>query len=101
MPARKHIERKITLARLALGFERVWAALLWPLLITAAFLSLIFSGLLPALTASVRLTAAMILALAFLWSLKLAFRLVWPSRAASHAADRGCVRACPSPGLGP
>jgi len=82
---RQHIERKIALARLAIGFEHVWAALLWPMLIAAAFLTLIFSGLLPALPASLRLAIAILVPLAFLYSLSPLFRLVWPSR---HAAMR-------------
>lgn len=81
----KQIEGKIAQARLALGFERVWAALLWPMLIAATFLTLIFSGLLPALPAPLRLVVAAILPMAFLWSLMPLFRLVWPSR---HAAMR-------------
>jgi len=85
MAVRKHIESKIALARLALGFERIWAALLWPVLIAASLLCLIFSGLLPALSANLRLVTVIALALAFLWSLKPVLRLTWPSR---HAAMR-------------
>lgn len=81
----KQIERKIAAARLAIGFERVWAALLWPLLLAATFLTSIFSGLLPALPASLRLAVAILLPVAFLWSLRPLFRLIWPSR---HAAMR-------------
>ncbi len=81
----KHIELKIAAARLAIGFERAWDALLWPLLISAAFLALVFSGVLPALAASLRLALALLLVLAFLWSLRPLFRLAWPSR---HAAMR-------------
>ncbi|HUR42996.1 MAG TPA: DUF4175 family protein, partial [Aestuariivirga sp.] len=85
MSGLKQIERKIVAARLAAGFEQIWAALLWPLLLAATFLTLIFSGLLPALPASIRLGVALLLALAFLWSLKPLFRLVWPTR---HVAMR-------------
>ena len=80
MSGLKQIERKIAAARAAAAFERVWAALLWPLLLAALFLTLIFSGLLPALPASIRLGTAALLALAFLWSLKSLLHLVWPSR---------------------
>ncbi|MGH6854506.1 MAG: TIGR02302 family protein [Aestuariivirga sp.] len=79
------IFRKIAAARLVLGFERVWAASLWPMLIVAFFLASIFSGLLPLFPASLRLPVVLGLAVAFLWSLKDLLRLAWPSR---HQAMR-------------
>ena len=51
----KHLKRKIALARAAIAFERVWAALLWPLVIACAGLAAIFSGVLPNLPEVVRL----------------------------------------------
>ncbi|MBC8038165.1 MAG: TIGR02302 family protein [Rhizobiales bacterium] len=81
----RKIDGKIAAARLAIGFERVWTALLWPMLVAATLFSLIFSGLLPALPVAARVVIVLALSLAFLWSLKSLVRLVWPSR---HAAMR-------------
>ena len=77
------LERKIGLARLALGFERIWAALLWPLLIFAVFLILVFSGLLPGLPSLTRYAIIAILILAYAWSLRPLSRVAWPSRMAA------------------
>ena len=74
------IEGKITAARLAIGFERLWAALLWPVLMAGVFLALIFSGLMPALPVAIRLALAAILLAAFLWSLRPLLQLSRPTR---------------------
>jgi uncharacterized protein (TIGR02302 family) len=79
----KRLDGRIALARLAVGFERLWAALLWPLATAALALSLVVSGLLPALPAAPRLGLAAILAVLFLWSLRAAIRLAWPTRMAA------------------
>ena len=76
----KHLKRKIALARAAIAFERVWAALLWPLVIACAGLAAIFSGVLPNLPEVVRLGGLLAMALGFLFSLKDLFRVAWPSR---------------------
>ncbi|MGL4591340.1 MAG: DUF4175 family protein, partial [Aestuariivirga sp.] len=76
----KHLKRKIALARAAIAFERVWAALLWPLVIACAGLAAIFSGVLPILPEVVRLGGLLAMALGFLFSLKDLFRVAWPSR---------------------
>ncbi len=74
------IEGKITAARLAIGFERLWAALLWPMLMAGVFLALIFSGLMPALPVAIRLALAVILLAALLWSLRPLLQLSSPTR---------------------
>jgi len=43
------VDRKIAEARLALGFERLWAALHWPLVILAVVAALVVGGVLPLL----------------------------------------------------
>ncbi|MCA3554435.1 TIGR02302 family protein [Aestuariivirga sp.] len=79
-PRATHIDHKIAQARLALGFERVWAALHWPLVLLAAAAALVIAGLLPMLPAWARATLMVAWALAFLWSLRPSFGLRWPSR---------------------
>ena len=44
-PQHTTVDRKIAQARVALGFERVWAALHWPLVILAAGAALVVAGL--------------------------------------------------------
>jgi uncharacterized protein (TIGR02302 family) len=77
----RSIERKIALARFALGFERLWAAALWPTLLLGVFLTLIFSGLLPRLPDVLRYGTIAALGLAYLWSWRPALRLEAPGRA--------------------
>ncbi|MCA3561725.1 MAG: TIGR02302 family protein [Aestuariivirga sp.] len=84
-PRATHVDHKIAQARLALGFERVWAALHWPLVLLAAAAALVIAGLLPMLPAWVRAIPMVAWALAFLWSLRPVFGLRWPSR---HEAMR-------------
>ena len=81
----RKLDRKITSARLAIGFERVWAAALWPFLIISLFLTVLFSGVLPWLGAPYRLSALSIILGGFAWSLRPLLRLVWPDR---HAGMR-------------
>jgi len=80
-PGQAAIEGKITQARLALSFERLWGALHWPFLLLALFAALVISGLLPLLAAGLRAGLLAVLALGFLWSLKPLFSVSWPSRA--------------------
>src|SRR5882757_7734224 len=56
----QRLDRTIWAAGLAIAFERIWAALLWPIVIGAAALALALSGLLPGFPPL--------------------FRLVWPTR---------------------
>ncbi len=79
-PASANIERKITQARLAQGFEGLWAALHWPLLMLALFAAAVLSGVLPMLGHGPRAAVLVLLALAFLWSLKPFLSFRWPSR---------------------
>jgi uncharacterized protein (TIGR02302 family) len=74
------ISRKILQARLAIGFERLWAALHWPLVILGAAAVLVVGGLLPLLPVWPRLALLAVLGLVFLWSLKDVIRLRLPSR---------------------
>ena len=74
------LERKIGLARLALGLERLWAALLWPMLIAGVLAVLVVSGLLPMLPPIARYGAVVLFLTAYLWSMRAAFGVKWPSR---------------------
>ena len=74
------LDRKIALARAAIGFERLWAALLWPLVIAGAFATLVLSGALPLLPDLARFGLLAVLAPGFLWSLLVFRRFAWPSR---------------------
>ena len=76
----RKLETKIGAARLAIAFERVWAALLWPLVIAALALAVAFSGLLPWLPPLLRLAAMVVTAALFIWSLRPLFRLALPTR---------------------
>ena len=84
-PAPKSVQSKVTLARLAIGFERVWDALLWPLVVLAAAAAVLASGLLPTLPGWGRLAVLAVLGVAFLVSLRALTRVAWPSR---HEAMR-------------
>ena len=79
------ISRKILQARLALGFERLWNALHWPVVIMGVAAVLVVGGLLPLLPVWPRLAVLAVLALALLWSLKDMLRIRWPGR---HEAMR-------------
>ena len=84
-PQSRLIERKISQARLAQGFERLWAALHWPIVIALAAAALVIGGVLPMLPAWPRLAVLVAISLAFLWSLRPVLGLRWPSR---HEAMR-------------
>ncbi len=78
-----YVDRKIALARLALGFERVWAALHWPLVILAAAAAAVIGGLLPLLPVWPRALLLAAMAMAFIWSLRpliVLLRTGWPDR---------------------
>jgi uncharacterized protein (TIGR02302 family) len=79
------IASKIAQARLSIGFERLWEALHWPLVIFGLAAVLVVAGLLPLLPYWPRLAVLAVLTVAFLWSLKPMFGLRWPSR---HEAMR-------------
>lgn len=79
-PADALIARKVSQARLALGFERLWAALHWPIVILGFAAVLVISGLLPLLPHWPRLGVLALLTLALLWSLKSVLAIRWPSR---------------------
>jgi uncharacterized protein (TIGR02302 family) len=82
-PTDRKLDRKILQARLAMGWERLWAALHWPLLILAGFATAVASGLLPLLPDIARYGALLFFAGAYLWSLKPLFAIVWPGRFAA------------------
>lgn len=77
------VERKIALARMALGFERLWNVLFWPILILAGSAALVIGGVAPLLPPWPRILLLAALAVAFLWSL-IPFlgviRTGWPDR---------------------
>jgi len=74
------IERKIAQAKLALGFERIWNAAHWPMVILAVAAALVLGGIMPLLPPFPRLGALAVLAAGFLWSLRPLFRVRWPDR---------------------
>ena len=79
----RYVDRKIAQARLALAFERLWAALCWPLLILGATAALVIGGVLPLLPVWFRAMALAVIAGAFLWSLRPLLRTLrsgWPDR---------------------
>ena len=78
--AEARIAGAVSKARLALGFERVWAALHWPLLVAMVAMALAVSGLLPRLHPWPRAALLIALTIALLWSLKDIIRVRWPSR---------------------
>jgi len=80
-PQNDLIARKVSQARLALGFERLWAALHWPLVAVGMAAVLVISGFLPHLPYWPRLAVLAVLTLGFLWSLKSLPGIRWPSRA--------------------
>ncbi len=79
-PASAKIERKITQARLAEGFEGLWAALHWPLLVLALFAAILLGGVLPLLGVGFRAGVLLLFAIGFLWSLNPLLKLRLPSR---------------------
>ena len=99
---RRHIDSKIALATWGLGFERLWAALLWPVLIAGSFAALVMGGVLPLLPDQMRFAVLGGSGLGFLWSL-FALRLVaWPSRfeAMRRIESRSGLAHRPVSGLG-
>ena len=79
----RYVDRKIAQARLALAFERLWAALCWPLLILGVTAALVIGGVLPLLPVWFRAVALAVAAGAFLWSLRPLLRTLrsgWPDR---------------------
>ncbi len=75
-----HIDRKIGQARLALGFERLWDALHWPMVILALAAALVVGGVLPMLPLWARLGVLALLSLTLLWSLRPLAGVRWPGR---------------------
>jgi len=78
-PGLRTIGRKIAMARLAIGFERLWSAALWPMLTLAGFIALVAGGLLPLLPGMLRGALVAAIGLVFLWSLRGFLRVSWPS----------------------
>lgn len=75
------LQRTVWRARLALFWERLWAAS-FPLgMLAALFAVVVLTGLLALLPDYVRYAALAAFALAFLWMLRPIFRLVFPARA--------------------
>ena len=82
MPETRHnsLSRKVALQRLAMLWERAWAAFHEPLLVAGIALALVASGVLAALPVMPRLVLAGLLGIVFLLSLRGLFRLAWPKR---------------------
>ena len=76
----KRVARKVGQARLALGFERLWNALHWPMVILAVAAALVIGGVLPLLPPWPRLAVLALLTLALIWSLRPMLRVRWPSQ---------------------
>jgi uncharacterized protein (TIGR02302 family) len=79
-PQDRRIARKVLAARLAIGFERLWNALHWPLVIIGLAAVLVIGGILPLLPVWPRLAVLAVVSLAFLYSLKDVLRIRWPGR---------------------
>ncbi|HEX7110222.1 MAG TPA: TIGR02302 family protein [Aestuariivirga sp.] len=82
---RAGIDRKIAWARLALAWEGLWDALCWPLILTMLLATTALSGLLPLLPDALRYGFLAFLIAAILWSLRLVWKISWPS---AYAAMR-------------
>ncbi len=95
------IARKISQARLALGFERLWAALHWPLVILGLAAVLVIGGILPQLPHWSRLAVLAVLTLALLWSLSSVIAIRWPTRADAmrRVEERTGLATAPSPAM--
>ena len=79
------IARKIAQAGLALGFERLWAALHWPIVILLLSAALVIGGVLPQLPPWPRIAVLLGTGFALLWSLRPLLGVRWPTR---HEAMR-------------
>ncbi len=79
-PGTASIERKIALARWAIGFERLWTASHGPLVVLAAFAAAVIGGLLPMFSQWPRLALLAVFTGLLLWSMRPLFRLSWPTR---------------------
>lgn len=75
------LQRTVWRARLALFWERLWAASYPLVMVAAVFAIAVLTGLLALLPDYVRYAALAAFALAFLWTLRPLFRLVFPERA--------------------
>ncbi len=75
-----YVDRKISQARLAIAWERVWAALYPALMVLGLFALAVLSGALPALPDWARFGSLAIFGIAFLWTLVPVARLVFPLR---------------------
>ncbi|MBM3520885.1 MAG: TIGR02302 family protein, partial [Alphaproteobacteria bacterium] len=80
---RRRVEETIHRARLAEGLERLWAALLWPMVSASAATAFLLSGGLGLLPPWPRLVALIVLCAIFLVSLRGLLRLAWPDRPAA------------------
>lgn len=85
-PALQRLERQIGWSQLALVWERLWPALLWPSMVVGLFLSLAWFGLWGLLSPGARFAGLVAMATLFLGSLAPLARLSLPSR--SEAIDR-------------
>jgi uncharacterized protein (TIGR02302 family) len=99
-PQPQSIHAKISAARAALGFERVWSALLWPTIVLAVGGTVVLSGVLQNLPHGARIAALIVLAIVFLWSFKALLGLSWPTRyeAMRRIEDRTGLRHRPVSG---
>lgn len=73
------IERKIAKARLVLGWEMLWSALCWPLILGMGVAALILSNLLPLLSDIARYGILLIAFTAIVWSLRPILYIKWPT----------------------
>jgi len=79
-PEPKSVHFKVGLARAALGFERVWSALLWPAIVGASGTALLLSGVLHEIPYWLRLAGLGLFGMVFVWSLKALAKVIWPTR---------------------
>ncbi|HTN99024.1 MAG TPA: DUF4175 family protein, partial [Nordella sp.] len=74
------LQRTVWRARLALFWERLWAASYPLVMVGALFIVAVLTGFLALLPDYIRYAALAAFALAFLWTLRPLFRLVFPER---------------------
>ncbi len=73
------LNAKVRLQRLAMGWEKLWAALHWPIIAFGVALIVIASGVLNTFSPAIRLSCLAILGLACLASFHGLVRLAWPT----------------------
>ena len=77
---KSYLARKISEARLAILWERLWGALYPAVMVAGVFALMVLSGLLPGLPDWMRFASLALFALALVWALVPVVRLIMPTR---------------------